>query len=90
MSWCAPTPTNGASTTPWSRRRYSVNVPLPTGVSPNVVQIFLNHPGFDPAHPDPYYNSGYPVISVNMDVWPGKTTYADTPIVPIRPNTGEP
>ncbi len=67
---------------------YSVNVPLPTGVSPNIVQIFLNHPGFDPAHPDPYYNSGYPVISVNMDVWPGKTTYADTPIVPISPNTG--
>jgi hypothetical protein len=67
---------------------YSVNVPLPTGVSPNMVQIFLNHPGFDPAHPDPYYNPGYPVPSVNMDVWPGKTTYADTPIVPIRPNFG--
>jgi large repetitive protein len=67
---------------------YSVNVPLPTGVAPNIVQIFLNDPGPDPAHPDPYYNPGYPVISVNMDVWPGKTTYADTPIVPIRPNYG--
>jgi len=65
---------------------YSVNVALPTGVSPNIVQIFVNHRGFDPSHPDPYFNPGYPTVSVNMDVWAGKTTYADTPLVPIRPN----
>jgi hypothetical protein len=65
---------------------YSVNVALPTGVSPNIVQIVVNHPGFNPAHPDPYFNPGYPTVSVEMDVWSGKTTYADTPLIPIRPN----
>jgi hypothetical protein len=65
---------------------YTVNVPLPTGVSPNMVKIVLNHPGFDPAHPDTFFNPGYPTVTWQMDVWPAKITYADTPIIPIRPN----
>lgn len=67
---------------------YTTNVPNPTGVSPHIVKIILNHPGFDPVHPDPWYNAGYPTPEWKMDVWPGKITYADTPIVPIRPQIG--
>jgi hypothetical protein len=68
---------------------YTVNVPLPTGVSPNVVKIVLNHRGFDPQHPDPYFNPGYPTATWQIDIWPAKITYADTPIIPIRPNFGD-
>ncbi len=67
---------------------YTTNIPNPTGVSPHMVKIILNHPGFDPAQPDPWYNAGYPTAVWKIDVWAGKTTYADTPIVPIRPQIG--
>lgn len=67
---------------------YTVNVALPTGVSPNMVKIVLNHPGFDPAHPDPYFNAGYPTATWQIDIWPAKITYADTPIIPIRSSAG--
>lgn len=67
---------------------YTTNVPNPTGVSPHMVKLFLNHPGFDPANPDPFYNPAYPVAEWTLDVWPGKITYVDTPIIPIRPNIG--
>ena len=29
---------------------YTTNIPNPTGVSPGLVKILLNHPGFDPAN----------------------------------------
>jgi hypothetical protein len=67
---------------------YTVNVPMPSGVSPNVVKIVLNHRGFDPAHPDPFFDPGYPTRAWQIDVWPAKITYADTPIIPISPNFG--
>ncbi|KAB0664409.1 hypothetical protein F6V25_12775 [Oryzomonas japonica] len=69
------------------------NTPNPTGVSPNIVNIVLNPPykadpitrQLDPKRPEPWWKPGYPTAPFPMDVWAGKITYADTPMVPLRP-----
>ena len=70
------------------------DTPNPTGVSPHMVNIILNPPfladpvtrQLDPKRPDPFWKPGYPANQpFPMDMWPGKITYADTPMVPIRP-----
>ena len=69
------------------------NTPNPTGVSPHMVVVVLN-PQFladpvtrriNPALQDQFFKPGYPTATFNFDFWPGKITYVDTPIVPIRP-----
>ncbi len=67
---------------------FTTNIPNPTGVSPHMVKVVLNHPGFDHTKPDVWYKANYPTVVWKIDVWPGKITYSDTPIVPIRPNIG--
>lgn len=67
---------------------YTTNVANPTGVSPHMIKIVLNHPGFDHTKPDVWYKANYPTVTWKFDVWPGKITYSDTPIIPIRPNIG--
>jgi len=67
---------------------YSVNIPTPTGVSPQMTTVCLNDPGPipDPANSgqniiDPYFNPNYSHTCYTLDFWPGKTTYLDTPVV---------
>lgn len=69
---------------------YSINVPAPSGVAPNILNICLNDQGPipDPANPgamipDPWYNPLYARPCVNLSFYPGKTTFLDTPILPI-------
>ena len=69
---------------------YSVNIPVPTGVSPNMLRLCLNHPGPipDPANPrrfitDPYFDRRFSLTCYTFDFWPGKTTYLDTPVIPV-------
>lgn len=73
---------------------YWTDTPNPTGVSPHMVNIILNPPymadpvtrQIDPRRPEPFWKPGYPSNQpFPMDLWPGKITYADTPMVPIRP-----
>jgi hypothetical protein len=74
---------------------FTINPPIPTGVSPNMVSVCLNHPGPipDPARPnhfmtDPYFNPQYAQACLTLDFWPGKITYPDTPVIPIAAFTG--
>jgi hypothetical protein len=69
---------------------YSVNAPIPTGVSPNMMRLCLNDPGPipDPAVPgrfitDPYFDTRFSLTCYTFDFWPGKTTYLDTPVIPV-------
>ncbi len=69
---------------------YTINPPDPSGVAPNIVQVVMNDPGPipDPNHPgsfitDPFYNPSYQTISTELDIWPGTTLTADTPILPV-------
>ncbi|MBI5785681.1 MAG: right-handed parallel beta-helix repeat-containing protein [Rhodocyclales bacterium] len=63
---------------------FSINVPTPSGVSPNMVTLVLNDPVLPDGTPDPYYDPTYAVSPWTLNYHPGKTTYVDTPIVPIR------
>ncbi len=62
---------------------YSVNIPTPSGVSPNMVTLVLNDPIRADGTPDPYYNPTFSVTPWTFEYFPGKTTYLDTPLVPM-------
>ncbi|NJD55076.1 MAG: hypothetical protein FIA94_01580 [Nitrospirae bacterium] len=73
---------------------YSVNIPVPTGVSPSMERICLNHPGPipNPNNPsqfitDPFFDRRYSLTCYTLDFWPGKTTYLDTPVIPVAAYT---
>ena len=53
------------------------NCPTPSGVCPGMYVLRID----DPA--DPAFNPDYLTAVLAFDVWPGKTTYADTPVDPI-------
>ncbi|MBI4998618.1 MAG: right-handed parallel beta-helix repeat-containing protein [Rhodocyclales bacterium] len=63
---------------------YSINVPTPSGVSPNMITVVLNDPMLPDGTPDPYYDPTYSVSPWTRNLHPATTHYADTPIVPIR------
>ena len=53
------------------------NCPTPSGVCPGTYVLRID----DPA--DTAFNPDYLTAALAFDVWPGKTTYADTPVDPI-------
>ena len=74
---------------------YTVNAPSPTGVSPHMLTVCLNDPGPipDPDNPgsmiiDPQFNPQYTQFCYTFDYWPGKTTYLDTPVLPVAAFAG--
>ena len=62
---------------------YTVNVPAPSGVSPNMLTLVLNNPTLPDGSKDPYYNPIYSVTPWTFQYMPGSTTYTDTPLVPL-------
>ncbi|MBS1196022.1 MAG: signal peptide protein, partial [Actinobacteria bacterium] len=67
---------------------WNVHVPIPTGVSPMMHQICLNHPGpiadgSGGFMTDPQFKRQYSTTCYKFDFWPAKTTYLDTPIIRI-------
>ncbi len=63
---------------------YTVNVPSPTGVSPNMITLVLNDPYMaDSVTPDPFHDPDYAVTPWTFHYMPGATSYLDTPIVPV-------
>src|SRR3990172_3226415 len=69
---------------------FTINPAIPTGVSPNLITAVLNHPLLSTGAIDPYYNPNYSVTPWTLDFWPGKTTYLDTPLVPVAAFAGFP
>jgi hypothetical protein len=74
---------------------YSVNIPMPSGVSPNMLTTCMNDPGPipDPDNPgqmilDPNFNRQYSQFCYTFQYLPGKTTYLDTPVVPVAAFAG--
>ena len=73
---------------------YRINAPMPTGVSPNMLQICLNAPFKpDPVNigqniPDPYFNPQYTHACYTLNFNPGTTTYLDTPVLPVAAFVG--
>ena len=76
---------------------YSVQIPHPSGVSPNMLTAFLNHPWMpDPNNPngprirDPFYDPNYSQMAWTFQYLPGTSSYLDTPIVPVGAFVGTP
>jgi hypothetical protein len=74
-----------------------VNPPTPSGYGPNMLVTCINDPGpipdptgaIDPATrkvrmiTDPQYNAGYSNFCYTLPFMPGRTTYLDTPVLPV-------
>jgi len=69
---------------------FTINPPIPTGVSPNMITVVLNHPIRPDGSIDPFYDPRYSITPWTFDSWPGKVTYLDTPLVPVAAMTGFP
>jgi hypothetical protein len=72
---------------------FAYNVPLPSGVAPNMVNVCLNSPTMkDPVTGatviDPHYNPQYTQYCYTFQYLPGKTTYLDTPVLPLAAFSG--
>jgi len=62
---------------------FTVNVPAPSGVSPNMLTLILNNPTKPDGSKDPYYNPTYSVTPWTFHYMPGSPSYLDTPLVPL-------
>jgi hypothetical protein len=72
---------------------FAFNVPMPSGVAPNMVNVCLNSPTMkDPVTGgtviDPHFNPQYTQFCYTFQYLPGKTTYLDTPVLPIAAFAG--
>ena len=73
---------------------FRINSPMPSGVSPNMLQVCLNSPvRQNPANPaqlipEPYFNRQYSQFCYTLDFKPGQTTYLDTPVLPVAAFVG--
>lgn len=67
---------------------FAYNVPLPSGVAPNMVNVCLNSPTMPDGTIDPHYNPQYTQYCYTFQYLPGKTTYLDTPVLPIAAFAG--
>jgi hypothetical protein len=78
---------------------FTINPPFPSGVAPSMMVACMNSPGpidRDPvtgaAYPqpriDPFFNRQYSQFCYTLQYLPGKTTYLDTPVVPVAAFAG--
>ncbi|MDD2701320.1 MAG: hypothetical protein PHH36_08770 [Sideroxydans sp.] len=78
---------------------YTINPPFPSGVMPNMVTTCMNDPGpikdtragsptFGQMIVDPHFNRQYSQFCYTFQYLPGKTTYLDTPVVPVAAFAG--
>jgi hypothetical protein len=71
---------------------FTMNLPMPSGASPNMVTTCMNDPG--PIYAsgawiqDPYYKKQYSQFCYTFQYMPGTITYLDTPVVSIAAFAG--
>jgi hypothetical protein len=78
---------------------YTINPPFPSGVGPNMLTSCMNDPGpirdaragsptFGQMIIDPNFSRQYSQFCYTFMYLPGKTTYLDTPVIPVAAYTG--
>ncbi|MEW6569801.1 MAG: hypothetical protein AB1390_01300 [Nitrospirota bacterium] len=71
---------------------YTMNIGVPSGVSPNMLITCMNSPGTTDSLgnfiPDPYFNPQYSTFCYTFQYMPGATTYLDTPVIPVAAFAG--
>lgn len=68
---------------------FTMNVPMPSGISPNMLTACMNDSG--PAGGttvDPYHNPQYSQFCYTFQYIPAATTYLDTPVLPVAAFAG--
>jgi len=65
---------------------YTANLPMPSGMSPNMLTTCMNDPEADIV--GGFYNSQYSTFCYTFQYMPGTTTYLDTPVVPVAAFSG--
>jgi hypothetical protein len=72
---------------------FSANVPNPSGYAPNMLRACVNSPGFLDAAgnfvADPFHDRTHSHTCYTLQYMPGKTTYLDTPVIPVAAFAGE-
>jgi len=61
---------------------YTTNLPMPSGMSPNMLVSCMNDAGTG-LEPDPYWNASFSQFCYTFQYMPGAITYLDTPVEPI-------
>ncbi|WP_290704283.1 hypothetical protein [Amphritea sp.] len=73
---------------------YSVHLPMPTGLSPNMITACMNDasPVFNSVsgrlEKDPFHNPQYSQFCYTFQYLAGSTTYLDTPVIPVSAFAG--
>jgi hypothetical protein len=78
---------------------FTINPPFPSGVGPSMLTTCINSPGpIQDTRPgsatygqmiiDPYFQRQYSQFCYTFQYLPGKTTYLDTPVVPVAAFAG--
>jgi len=62
---------------------FTENLPVPSGISPNMLTVVMNDPFLPDGSPDLQYNPQFSTFSYTFQYMPGVTTYLDTPVLPI-------
>ncbi len=63
---------------------FTANLPTPSGISPQMVQMCMNDPGpLADGTIDPNFDRRYSQFCYTFQFMPGTTTYLDTPVVPV-------
>jgi hypothetical protein len=84
---------------------FSMNLPMPSGAAPNMLTACMNSPmkpvldangnpvvnanGFQVMEEDPMFKPQYSQFCYTFQYMPGKTTYLDTPVVPVAAFAGQ-
>jgi hypothetical protein len=61
---------------------FSANLPQPSGMSPSMMTVCLNHATLPDGTPDPSFDRRYSQFCYTFQYMPGTTTYLDTPVIP--------
>ncbi len=61
----------------------TINVPEPSGVSPNMVTACMNDATLPGGSLDPHHNAIYSQFCYTLQYMPGVYTYLDTPVIPV-------
>jgi hypothetical protein len=73
---------------------YTTSIPMPSGMSPNMMLACMNDPGPIPGPggtliQDPHFKTQYTQFCYTFQYMPGATTYLDTPVEPIAAFAGQ-
>lgn len=69
---------------------FTNNLPTPMGLHPSMITAYLNYPFLADGTEDPSYDPNYSQMAWTFMYYAGRTSYLDTPILPVGAHQGYP